>query len=225
MVLRCPRQRTVRPDHRTAGVLSRPGPNAPCSPRSPTTSPPSPARTCSSNWARGRRKRPCCCCGRCWRRAACAPTSPQDVSPSALIAASEQLGSLFPDLVVRGIVSDFTDTLHNLPRGEHRMVAFLGGTLGNLVPAERAEFLTSVREVLHPGEGLLLGVGLVIDPSVLVPAYDDAAGVTAEFNRNVLQRAQPPPRRRLRTRPVPPRRVVGRRERVDRDAARGHRRR
>ena len=111
---------------------------------------------------------------------------PQDVSPSALIAASEQLGSLFPDLVVRGIVSDFTDTLHHLPRGEHRMVAFLGGTLGNFVPAERAEFLTSVREVLHPGEGLLLGIGLVIDPSVLVPAYDDAAGVTAEFNRNVL---------------------------------------
>ena len=111
---------------------------------------------------------------------------PQDVSPAALSGAAEQIGAEFPTLQIHGVVSDFTDTLHNLPRGGRRMIAFLGGTLGNLVPAERAEFLASVHSVLDPGEQLLLGVGLVIDPDILVPAYDDAAGVTAEFNRNVL---------------------------------------
>jgi L-histidine N-alpha-methyltransferase len=66
------------------------------------------------------------------------------------------------------------------------MVAFLGGTIGNLRPHERAAFLAHVREVLDPGEQLLLGTGLVIDEPTLVAAYDDAQGVTAEFNRNVL---------------------------------------
>jgi L-histidine N-alpha-methyltransferase len=112
---------------------------------------------------------------------------PQDVSPSALQGAADVLAAQFPGLTVHGVVSDFTDTLRNLPGGGKRMIAFLGGTLGNLVPAERAEFLRSVHDVLAPAEHLLLGVGLVIDPAVLVPAYDDAAGVTAEFNRNVLR--------------------------------------
>jgi len=111
---------------------------------------------------------------------------PQDVSESALRGAAEQLTTEFPGLAVHGVVSDFTDTLHNLPGGGRRMIAFLGGTIGNLAPAERAEFLSGVAGVLEPGEQLLLGAGLVIDPAVLVPAYDDAAGVTAEFNRNVL---------------------------------------
>ena len=111
---------------------------------------------------------------------------PQDVSESALRGAAEQVGAEFPGMAVHGVVSDFTDTLHNLPRGGRRMIAFLGSTIGNLIPAERAEFLAGVAAVLEPGEQLLLGAGLVIDPAVLVPAYDDAAGVTAEFNRNVL---------------------------------------
>jgi L-histidine N-alpha-methyltransferase len=67
------------------------------------------------------------------------------------------------------------------------MVAFLGGTIGNLIPAERAVFFDSVRAALTPGEWLLLGTDLVKDPEVLVRAYDDSAGVTAEFNRNVLR--------------------------------------
>lgn len=111
---------------------------------------------------------------------------PQDVSASALRGAATEIAAEYPHLAVHGVVSDFTDTLHNLPRGGRRMIAFLGGTIGNLVPAERAEFLAGITEVLEPGELLLLGAGLVIDPAVLVPAYDDAAGVTAEFNRNVL---------------------------------------
>ncbi|CRK49481.1 Histidine-specific methyltransferase EgtD [Rhodococcus sp. RD6.2] len=111
---------------------------------------------------------------------------PQDVSVAALDSSVHDLARRYPRLVVHGIVSDFTDTLHNLPRGGRRMIAFLGGTLGNLVPDERAEFLSSVAEVLEDGEQLLLGVGLVTDPEVMVPAYDDAAGVTAQFNLNVL---------------------------------------
>ncbi len=111
---------------------------------------------------------------------------PQDVSATALRDAANQVAAEFPTLAVHGVVSDFTDTLQNLPRGGRRMIAFLGGTLGNLVPGERAEFLAGIHEVLEPGEQLLLGVGLVIDAATLVPAYDDAAGVTAEFNRNIL---------------------------------------
>ncbi len=111
---------------------------------------------------------------------------PQDVSVAALRGATDEISAEFPELAVHGVVSDFTDTLRNLPRGGRRLIAFLGGTIGNLVPAERAAFLAGVHEVLEPGEQLLLGAGLVIDPSILVPAYDDAAGVTAEFNRNVL---------------------------------------
>ncbi|MGQ4616551.1 L-histidine N(alpha)-methyltransferase [Nocardia sp. R7R-8] len=111
---------------------------------------------------------------------------PQDVSSAALRAAADEVAVEFPGLAVHGVVSDFTDTLDNLPRGGRRMIAFLGGTIGNLVPAERAEFLGRIHAVLEPGEQLLLGAGLVTDPAVLVPAYDDAAGVTAEFNRNVL---------------------------------------
>lgn len=111
---------------------------------------------------------------------------PQDVSPSALEGAIEQISHEFPALEVQGIVSDFTDTLHNLPADGRRTIAFLGGTLGNLIPDERADFLADIAHALIDGEFLLLGVGLVIDEDVLVPAYDDAAGVTAQFNVNVL---------------------------------------
>ncbi len=120
---------------------------------------------------------------------------PQDVSVAALDSSVHELARDFPALAVHGIVSDFTDTLHTLlddrsdgePRsGGRRMIAFLGGTLGNLEPFERAEFLASVAGVLEEGEQLLLGVGLVTDPDVMVAAYDDADGVTAQFNRNVL---------------------------------------
>lgn len=111
---------------------------------------------------------------------------PQDVSQSALEAAAHEVAQEYPAIEVHGVVGDFTRHLDELPGGDKRLLAFLGGTLGNLIPDERAEFLASVRATLVPGEHLLLGVGLVIDPAVLVPAYDDAAGVTAEFNRNVL---------------------------------------
>jgi L-histidine N-alpha-methyltransferase len=111
---------------------------------------------------------------------------PLDVSASALEESTVDIAARYPGLSVRGVVGDFTRHLPALPAGGAKLVAFLGGTIGNLVPADRAAFLHSLRDVLDPGEWLLLGTDLVKSPHVLVPAYDDAAGVTAEFNRNVL---------------------------------------
>ena len=111
---------------------------------------------------------------------------PVDVSEVALRQAAAEILDEYPGLAVHGVVADFEEHLDRLPGGEQRMVAFLGGTIGNLVPAERATFLRQVRAELRPGETLLLGTDLVKSPDVLVPAYDDAAGVTAEFNKNVL---------------------------------------
>ncbi|MET7836527.1 L-histidine N(alpha)-methyltransferase [Micromonospora sediminicola] len=112
---------------------------------------------------------------------------PLDVSVSALRQSTEQIAAAYPGLRVRGIVGDFTRHLDRLPTGGRRLVAFLGGTIGNLMPVERAEFLTAMRAALEAGDWLLVGTDLVKDPAVVVPAYDDAAGVTAEFNRNVLR--------------------------------------
>jgi L-histidine N-alpha-methyltransferase len=111
---------------------------------------------------------------------------PLDVSASALRDAVAALRADYPDLHVRGIVADFVGHLEVLPDHGDRLVAFLGGTIGNFTPAERAPFLAAVRDRLGTGEWFLLGADLVKSPAVLVPAYDDAAGVTAEFNRNVL---------------------------------------
>ncbi|UJW30782.1 L-histidine N(alpha)-methyltransferase [Saccharothrix sp. AJ9571] len=112
---------------------------------------------------------------------------PLDVSGAALAEATEAIAAEYPKLAVRGVVGDFTEHLDLLPGGSPRVVAFLGGTIGNFLPAERAKFLRSVRDVLEPGEWLLLGADLVKEPERLERAYDDAAGVTAEFNRNVLR--------------------------------------
>lgn len=113
---------------------------------------------------------------------------PLDVSESALRTAMAAVAQEYPRLEVHGVVADFTQHLGRLPAAPNggRMVAFLGGTIGNLVPAERSAFFTALRRALNAGELLLLGAGLVTDPAVMVAAYDDAAGVTAEFNRNVL---------------------------------------
>jgi L-histidine N-alpha-methyltransferase len=112
---------------------------------------------------------------------------PLDVSESALRDAAAAINADYPALTVHGVVGDFTEHLDKLPGEPPRVVAFLGGTIGNLLPAERAEFYRSIHDVLEPGEWLLLGTDLVKDPATLVAAYDDSAGVTAEFNRNVLR--------------------------------------
>ncbi|MEW2635501.1 L-histidine N(alpha)-methyltransferase [Streptomyces sp. NPDC048389] len=111
---------------------------------------------------------------------------PVDVSESALTGAAEALLAERPALNVHALIADFTRGLALPGTPGPRLVAFLGGTIGNLLPGERAVFLRSVRALLDPGDFLLLGTDLVKDEAVLVRAYDDAAGVTAEFNKNVL---------------------------------------
>ncbi|GHG48414.1 L-histidine N(alpha)-methyltransferase [Streptomyces griseocarneus] len=112
---------------------------------------------------------------------------PVDVSESALRGAAATLLAEHPALTVHALVADFQYGLA-LPKDlpGPRLVAFLGGTIGNLLPPERATFLAGLRSRLSPGDALLLGTDLVKDAGVLVPAYDDAAGVTAAFNKNVL---------------------------------------
>ncbi|MFF8227438.1 L-histidine N(alpha)-methyltransferase [Streptomyces caelestis] len=111
---------------------------------------------------------------------------PVDVSESALTQAGQALAAERPGLDVHALIADFTAELTLPGTPGPRLVAFLGGTIGNLLPAERAAFLASVRALLTPGDALLLGTDLVKDEGVLVRAYDDAAGVTAAFNKNVL---------------------------------------
>ncbi|MDX2731959.1 MULTISPECIES: L-histidine N(alpha)-methyltransferase [Streptomyces] len=111
---------------------------------------------------------------------------PVDVSESALRGAAEALLVERPDLSVHALIADFTGELVLPDTPGPRLVVFLGGTIGNLLPDERAVFLKSVRSLLSPGDALLLGTDLVKDEKVLVAAYDDAAGVTAAFNKNVL---------------------------------------
>jgi L-histidine N-alpha-methyltransferase len=111
---------------------------------------------------------------------------PFDVDPSVLRSAAAALRGEYPGLEVAGVVGDFTRHLAELPRSGRRLVAFLGSTIGNLEPVPRARFLAALAGTLQPGDSVLLGTDLVKDPGRLVAAYDDAAGVTAAFNRNVL---------------------------------------
>jgi L-histidine N-alpha-methyltransferase len=109
-----------------------------------------------------------------------------DVSESALVGAAHRVLASYPGLTVNAVVSDFEARL-GLPAPDGpRLVAFLGSTIGNLLPPERAAFLARLRAGLRDGDALLLGTDLVKDPAVLLDAYDDAAGVTAAFNKNVL---------------------------------------
>ena len=109
-----------------------------------------------------------------------------DVSEAALVAASPGLLASYPGLELHAVVSDFEEQLGLPAGGSPKLVAFLGGTIGNLLPEQRAAFLATVRSRLSDGDALLLGTDLVKDPAVLVAAYDDAAGVTAAFNKNIL---------------------------------------
>ncbi|MEU9143639.1 L-histidine N(alpha)-methyltransferase [Streptomyces sp. NPDC048349] len=111
---------------------------------------------------------------------------PVDVSESALAGAAETLLAAHPGLRVHALLADFTRALRLPESPGPRLVVFLGGTIGNLLPPERAVFLASVRAMLSPGDTLLIGTDLVKDEGVLVAAYDDAQGVTAAFNQNVL---------------------------------------
>jgi L-histidine Nalpha-methyltransferase len=111
---------------------------------------------------------------------------PFDVDPAVLKDASAAVSEEFPGLAVEPVVGDFETHLGELPRHPRRLVAFLGSTIGNLDPAQRREFLCDLRGTLRPGDAFLLGTDLVKSSERLVAAYDDAAGVTAAFNKNLL---------------------------------------
>ena len=111
---------------------------------------------------------------------------PFDVSEETLRASAAAIVQDYPGLEVHAVVGDFGRHIGFLPEGRRRLIAFLGSTIGNLLPVDRASFLASVETTLNPGEALLLGVDLVKDVTRLEAAYNDPAGLTAEFNRNIL---------------------------------------
>ncbi|HEV8631929.1 MAG TPA: L-histidine N(alpha)-methyltransferase [Thermoanaerobaculia bacterium] len=114
---------------------------------------------------------------------------PVDVNEAALVRVGEELVRDYRGLMVHGVAADFLGPLAPLPSdGGSRLAIFLGGTIGNLRPRDEAPaFLGRLRAALLPGDWFLLGVDLVKDVTVLEAAYDDAQGVTAEFDRNVLR--------------------------------------
>jgi L-histidine Nalpha-methyltransferase len=111
---------------------------------------------------------------------------PFDVDASMLSAAATAILREYPDIEIAAVCGDFEEHLSEIPDGGRRLFVFLGSTIGNLTAGPRAEFLAALAAVMRPGDSLLLGTDLVKDAGRLVRAYDDAAGVTAQFNRNVL---------------------------------------
>jgi L-histidine Nalpha-methyltransferase len=113
---------------------------------------------------------------------------PLDVSEATVLASAAELVEEFPGLQVHGVVGDFERHLDALPEpAGPRIVALLGGTIGNFLPGSRRRFLRSVRRQLGAQDRLLLGTDLVKDPHVIEAAYDDSMGVTAAFNLNILR--------------------------------------
>jgi L-histidine N-alpha-methyltransferase len=113
---------------------------------------------------------------------------PVDVTESMVRACAEELTGEYPGLSVHGVIGDFERHLEHVPAAVGpRIVAFLGGTIGNFPPGSRRRFLRDIRGMLGRGDHLLMGADLVKDPAVLEAAYDDAQGLTAEFNRNLLR--------------------------------------
>jgi L-histidine Nalpha-methyltransferase len=111
---------------------------------------------------------------------------PFDVDSSVLAAASVAISKEYPGIEIDAVCGDFEEHLGKIPRVGRRLVIFLGSTIGNLTAGPRARFLAALADTLEPGDTLLLGTDLVKDTERLVAAYDDAAGVTAKFNKNVL---------------------------------------
>jgi len=122
------------------------------------------------------------------REAGCLTTYvPVDISEEITHETAESLVEEYPGLTIRGLVCDFEHDLERIPNGGGgRLVAFLGGTVGNLFPDARRNFLGRIGALLEPGDHILLGTDLVKEPERLEAAYDDPGGVTAEFNKNVL---------------------------------------
>jgi L-histidine Nalpha-methyltransferase len=111
---------------------------------------------------------------------------PLDVSGQSLQASAETIAAAYPRIAVQAIVGDFERDLGLLPRGGQRLIAFLGSTIGNLYPDQRAKLLTALAAELAPRDSLVLGIDLVKDPARLQAAYNDPQGVTEAFVRNAL---------------------------------------
>jgi L-histidine Nalpha-methyltransferase len=113
---------------------------------------------------------------------------PVDISEEITHRTASDLVDEYPGLQVRGLVCDFEQHLERIPDGEgRRLIAFLGGTIGNLYPRQRHVFLERIAALLGSGDHLLLGTDLIKDVVRLDAAYNDSAGITAEFNKNVLE--------------------------------------
>jgi L-histidine N-alpha-methyltransferase len=113
---------------------------------------------------------------------------PVDISEEITQRTAADLVDEYPGLAVRGLVCDFEQHLERIPDGDGpRLIAFLGGTIGNLYPRGRHAFLERIAALLGPEDHLLLGTDLIKDTGRLEAAYDDSAGITAEFNKNVLE--------------------------------------
>ena len=111
---------------------------------------------------------------------------PVDISEEITRRAAEELVAEYDGLRVHGIVCDYETHLERVPREEGGLIAFLGGTIGNFRPGPRRSFLARIATLMYPGDRFLLGTDLVKDPAQLEAAYNDSAGITAEFNKNVL---------------------------------------
>lgn len=112
---------------------------------------------------------------------------PFDVNRASLRATAAAAAAAYPALRVHGVVGEFGSDLHSLPADGRRLVALLGGTIGNFAGSERETLLGEIANMCDAGETFLLGADLVKDRSRLLAAYDDPSGVTADFNRNVLR--------------------------------------
>jgi L-histidine N-alpha-methyltransferase len=111
-----------------------------------------------------------------------------DIAEPTLREAAAGIAETYSGIKVTGVVGDFRRHTGRLPEGGRRLIAFLGSTIGNLRPSDRTQLLADLATTMEPGDTLLLGVDLVKATDRLVAAYDDAAGVTAAFNLNVLTR-------------------------------------
>jgi L-histidine N-alpha-methyltransferase len=112
---------------------------------------------------------------------------PFEISESTLRAAAESISTEYPGVEVHAVVGDFERHLGDLPTGGRRMIVFLGSTIGNFTPPQRQQFFADLADGMAVDDSLLLGTDLVKDIGRLEAAYDDAAGVTAAFNLNVLR--------------------------------------
>ncbi len=112
---------------------------------------------------------------------------PMDVSETHLLQTAEALRREYPDLRVHGIAGDYERHLDRIPSGQRRLVLFLGSTIGNFPPAQATIFVQRLARQLSPGDAILMGMDLVKPHEILHAAYNDDAGLTAEFNRNVLR--------------------------------------